>query len=82
MLVINFDPTKHLKISESDLQDRKYWDNYMESYEEARSICSTKLSPWYIILQMQNGSVIGLRLILLLRPGSCVTMDGDKARLY
>jgi PPK2 family polyphosphate:nucleotide phosphotransferase len=43
------DPTKHWKISESDLQDRKYWDRYMESYEEALSRCSTSWAPWYVI---------------------------------
>ena len=43
------DPTKRWKISESNLQDRKYWDKYMESYEEALSRCNTKLAPWYII---------------------------------
>jgi PPK2 family polyphosphate:nucleotide phosphotransferase len=43
------DPRKHWKISESDLQDRKYWDNYMESYENVLAICSTRYAPWYII---------------------------------
>jgi PPK2 family polyphosphate:nucleotide phosphotransferase len=43
------DPTKRWKISESDLENRKYWDKYMESYEEALSKCSTKWAPWYII---------------------------------
>jgi len=43
------DWTKHWKLSERDLEDRKYWDNYMESYEEALSKCSTKWAPWYII---------------------------------
>ena len=43
------DPTKRWKISESDLENRKYWDKYIESYEEALSKCSTKFAPWYII---------------------------------
>jgi polyphosphate kinase 2 (PPK2 family) len=43
------DPTKRWKISESDLENRKYWDKCMESYEEALSKCSTKWAPWYII---------------------------------
>jgi PPK2 family polyphosphate:nucleotide phosphotransferase len=43
------DPTKRWKISEGDLENRKYWDKYMESYEEALSKCSTKWAPWYII---------------------------------
>ncbi len=43
------DPTKHWKISESDLQDSKYWDKYMESYKEALSRCSTQWAPWHVI---------------------------------
>jgi polyphosphate kinase 2 (PPK2 family) len=43
------DPIKHWKISKSDLQDRKYWDKYMKSYEETLSRCSTSWAPWYVI---------------------------------
>ena len=43
------DPTKRWKISESDLRHRKYWDKYIESYEEALSRCSTPWAPWYVI---------------------------------
>ena len=43
------DRTKRWKISEEDLGDRKYWDEYMEYYEEALSKCSTNWAPWYII---------------------------------
>ncbi|HZC20239.1 MAG TPA: PPK2 family polyphosphate kinase [Nitrososphaeraceae archaeon] len=43
------DPAKRWKISESDLQNRKHWDNYMESYEKVLSMCSTKYAPWYIV---------------------------------
>jgi len=43
------DPKKRWKISESDLLARKYWDKYMESYEEALGRCSTQWAPWYVI---------------------------------
>jgi polyphosphate kinase 2 (PPK2 family) len=43
------DPSKHWKISESDLRDRTYWDKYMASYEKALSRCSTQWAPWYVI---------------------------------
>jgi PPK2 family polyphosphate:nucleotide phosphotransferase len=43
------DPTKHWKISESDLHNRKYWDKYMVSYEKALAVCSTDYAPWYIV---------------------------------
>jgi PPK2 family polyphosphate:nucleotide phosphotransferase len=43
------DASKHWKISESDLQDRRYWDMYMSSYEKALTRCSTPWAPWYVI---------------------------------
>jgi PPK2 family polyphosphate:nucleotide phosphotransferase len=43
------DPKKRWKISESDLLARKYWDMYIESYEEVLSSCSTRCAPWYVI---------------------------------
>jgi PPK2 family polyphosphate:nucleotide phosphotransferase len=43
------DPKKRWKISESDLLVRRFWDKYMESYEEALSRCSTQWAPWYVI---------------------------------
>jgi len=43
------DPSKHWKISETDLQDRRYWDKYISSYEKALTICSTSWAPWHVI---------------------------------
>jgi len=43
------DPAKHWKISESDYEERVYWDDYMEAYEDALSQCSTEDAPWYVI---------------------------------
>jgi PPK2 family polyphosphate:nucleotide phosphotransferase len=43
------DPKRHWKISDADYKERKYWDDYIEAYEEALSRCSTERAPWYII---------------------------------
>src|SRR5581483_885296 len=43
------DPAKHWKISDADLQERKFWGDYIEAYEDALSECSTKYAPWFII---------------------------------
>lgn len=43
------DPTKHWKISESDYQERRFWNDYVRAYEEALSRCSTEHAPWFII---------------------------------
>jgi PPK2 family polyphosphate:nucleotide phosphotransferase len=43
------DPRKRWKISEDDYRERKYWDDYMDAYEDALEKCSTDDAPWYII---------------------------------
>jgi PPK2 family polyphosphate:nucleotide phosphotransferase len=43
------DPTKQWKVSEADYAERRFWDDYVEAYEEALSRCSTKHAPWFVI---------------------------------
>ena len=43
------DPSRHWKISESDYQEREYWDDYTKAFEDALSRCSTKHAPWFVI---------------------------------
>jgi PPK2 family polyphosphate:nucleotide phosphotransferase len=43
------DPAKQWKISESDYSERKFWDDYLEAYEDALSRCSTDHAPWFVI---------------------------------
>jgi PPK2 family polyphosphate:nucleotide phosphotransferase len=43
------DPTKNWKFSMGDVEERGYWNDYMQAYEEALSRCSTPWAPWYII---------------------------------
>jgi|ERR671911_1432559 PPK2 family polyphosphate:nucleotide phosphotransferase len=43
------DPLKQWKITESDITELNYYEQYMEAYEEALWKCSTKWAPWYII---------------------------------
>jgi PPK2 family polyphosphate:nucleotide phosphotransferase len=43
------DPAKNWKFSSSDIEERKYWEEYQEVYQEAISVTSEKHSPWYII---------------------------------
>jgi PPK2 family polyphosphate:nucleotide phosphotransferase len=42
-------PHKQWKFSLGDLKERKLWDRYMESFEDALSKTSTEYAPWYII---------------------------------
>jgi PPK2 family polyphosphate:nucleotide phosphotransferase len=43
------DPTKRWKFSRVDLEERKFWDEYMEAYEEALSKCNTEYARWHIV---------------------------------
>lgn len=43
------DPTKHWKFSPADVEERAFWDQYMEAYEDAISATSTDEAPWYVI---------------------------------
>ncbi|MGY3618280.1 polyphosphate kinase 2 family protein [Bradyrhizobium sp. USDA 10063] len=43
------DPSRHWKISESDYSERELWPQYVEAYEEAMELTSTKHAPWYVI---------------------------------
>jgi PPK2 family polyphosphate:nucleotide phosphotransferase len=43
------DPEKNWKFSEADIQERKYWKDYMKAYEKCLSATSTKHAPWYVV---------------------------------
>ncbi|MBX7167932.1 MAG: polyphosphate kinase 2 family protein [Pirellulales bacterium] len=43
------DPEKHWKYSAKDLDERQYWDQYMQAYEECIAATSTDWAPWYVV---------------------------------
>lgn len=43
------EPEKNWKFSSADIEERKYWNHYMEAFEECLSATSTDKAPWYII---------------------------------
>jgi PPK2 family polyphosphate:nucleotide phosphotransferase len=43
------DPSRHWKISESDYSERKLWPEYVEAYQDAMELTSTKHAPWFVI---------------------------------
>lgn len=40
---------KNWKVNRADIEERKYWDEYMVAYEDCLRATSTKNAPWYII---------------------------------
>ena len=43
------DPEKNWKFSSADVEERKYWDEYMKAYEQAIEETATPENPWYVI---------------------------------
>ncbi len=43
------DKDKAWKITAADWNERNYWDDYQQAYEDALSKCSTDEAPWYIV---------------------------------
>jgi PPK2 family polyphosphate:nucleotide phosphotransferase len=42
-------PDKHWKFSASDVQERRFWDDYMNAFEEAIRATASKRAPWYVV---------------------------------
>ena len=40
---------KNWKFNEGDVEQRKYWDDYMKAYERCISETSTADAPWYVV---------------------------------
>ena len=47
-------PAKRWKFNPGDLAERKFWDAYMQAYQEALSETSTDNAPWYIVPANHN----------------------------
>ena len=43
------DPDKNWKFSAADVEERKFWNQYMKAYEACLGATSTKQAPWYIV---------------------------------
>jgi polyphosphate kinase 2 (PPK2 family) len=42
-------PEKNWKFSMSDVMERKYWNKYMDAYEDMIRHTSTEHAPWYVV---------------------------------
>jgi PPK2 family polyphosphate:nucleotide phosphotransferase len=42
-------PSKNWKFSSNDANERDYWDDYMEAYEEMIQGTATREAPWYVV---------------------------------
>ena len=42
-------PEKNWKFNAGDVEERKYWDDYIAAYEDVLSHTSTSTAPWYVV---------------------------------
>jgi PPK2 family polyphosphate:nucleotide phosphotransferase len=42
-------PEKNWKFSLADIEERKFWKDYMKAYEECLGATSTREAPWYVV---------------------------------
>ena len=43
------DPHKNWKFSSADIEERKFWPDYMRAYERCLEATSTEAAPWYVV---------------------------------
>jgi PPK2 family polyphosphate:nucleotide phosphotransferase len=43
------EPEKNWKFSMADIEERKFWKDYMKAFEECIRATSTRHSPWYVV---------------------------------
>ena len=60
------EPEKNWKFSLADIEERKFWKDYMKAYEECLGATSTKRAPWYIVPadDKENARLIVSQIIL------------------
>ena len=60
------DPDKNWKFGVADIEERKYWNEYMQAYEACLSATSTAEAPWYVIPadDKENARLIVSRIVV------------------
>lgn len=43
------EPDKNWKFNAGDIEERRYWDEYMKAYEQMLENTSTPYAPWYVV---------------------------------
>ncbi len=81
-------PEKNWKFSAADIDERKYWDKYVEAFEDAFSHTSTKWAPWHIVpadkkwfTRLAVAGIIGQKLIEMDPKYPVVTDEARQAML-
>ena len=69
------EPEKNWKFSLADIEERKFWKDYMKAYEDCLGATSTSDSPWYVVPadDKENARLIVSQIVL-------DTLEGLKLR--
>src|SRR5665213_991870 len=59
-------PEKNWKFSLADVEERKYWKEYMRAFEECLGSTSTHTAPWYVVPadDKENAQLVVSRIVL------------------
>ena len=83
-------PKKHWKYNPGDVDDRLQWDDYMRAYQDALTVCSSAVAPWFVVpadrkwyarWAVQQLLLEHLRAFDLHWPRAMFDVDDERARL-
>jgi PPK2 family polyphosphate:nucleotide phosphotransferase len=81
------DPIKNWKFSSTDVEERQFWNQYMEAYEDMLSATSKEFAPWFVLpaddkwfTRLCLAAIIS-REFDKLDPTYPIVSDADKAQL-
>ena len=79
------DPKRNWKFSMADIEERKFWDDYMKAYEACIGGTSTREAPWHIVPadDKLNARLIVSQIVLETLEGLAMKfpqIDPDRAR--
>jgi PPK2 family polyphosphate:nucleotide phosphotransferase len=76
------EPGKNWKFSVADIEERKFWNQYMKAYEECLSATSTRDAPWYVVPadDKENARLIVSQIVLDTFEGFKMTYPKPNAK--
>jgi PPK2 family polyphosphate:nucleotide phosphotransferase len=76
------EPEKNWKFSEADLEERKFWKDYMKAYEKCLGATSTSHAPWYVVPadDKENARLIVSRIVVDTLEGLKMSYPKTSAR--
>lgn len=75
-------PEKNWKFNSADVAERKFWNHYMEAYEQCLSATSTNDAPWYVVPadDKENARLIVSQIVLDTFEGLEMTYPKSSAK--